>query len=38
MMHEEMTREELMPMVYNLECDSCESCPFREICEHYELF
>ena len=38
MMYEEMTREELMEMVYDMDCESCEVCPFAKVCGQHELF
>jgi hypothetical protein len=38
MKYEEMTVEEMETMVFDLECESCEECPFKSVCGEHELF
>ena len=33
-----MERNEMMEMVYALECHACEDCPLADMCEAHELF
>ena len=38
MMCEGMLVEEMQEMVYDLECEGCEGCPFAAVCGEHELF
>ena len=38
MMYEEMDYEELLHVVFDLECEKCEDCPVVHLCGKYELF
>ena len=38
MMYERISHEEMMEMVYDLECEGCEDCPFAAVCGEQELF
>ena len=38
MMYEGMTVKEMELAVFDLECESCEGCPFAAVCGELELF
>ena len=38
MMYEEMGYEELLHVVFDLECEGCEDCPVAHLCGEHELF
>ena len=38
MMYEGMSVEEMELAVFDLECESCEGCPFAAVCGEHELF
>lgn len=38
MMYEGMTIEEMERVIWDMERDSCEGCPFAEVCGKLELF
>ena len=38
MMYKKMSVKEMELAVFDLECKSCEDCPFATVCGKYELF